>query len=102
MSKQQVSIYGLCDPRTSELRFIGATAQPLRQKLAKHLQDEPNASLAYWITSLRNQHLVPEIFELESVEPSDWREAHEYWIAYFRSVEADLLPFSDGRQNSAA
>lgn len=97
MSKQQVSIYGLCDPKTSELRFIGATVQPLKQRLAKHLQDEPNASLAYWIKSLGRQHLVPEIFELESVEPNNWREAHEYWIAYFRSVEADLLSLADGR-----
>ena len=77
-------IYGLVDPRTNGIRFIGSTRQPLERKLALHLSEckRHEGSCNDWISSLQKGHLCPQIVELEQVNAS-WHEAEDFWIAYF-------------------
>lgn len=47
-------VYGLYDPRTDELRYIGQTVRTLRQRLAAHLKDCKRAKTwcARWLRTL--------------------------------------------------
>jgi hypothetical protein len=53
-----------------------------------------------WFRSLQAKGLKPEIFEIEAVpEGESWQEAERFWIAYFRSLGANLVnetPGGDG------
>lgn len=86
------SIYGLVDPRTNELRYVGKTIQPLNDRLRIHLYDARRGLKRYvcnWIRQVLRDGLEPEIFEIESVQ-EDWIEQEQFWIAYFRYIGARL------------
>lgn len=61
------SIYGLYDPSTGELRYIGQTTIPLRRRLAAHMTPSSLSHpeyRAYWISSILRQGLRPIIKEI--------------------------------------
>lgn len=85
-------IYGLVDPRTQELRYVGKTTQPLRDRLRLHLSDARRVKRRHvcaWIRSLQRISIAPEIFEIDQAR-GDWSEREQFWIAYFRSLGCDL------------
>lgn len=91
-------IYGLTDPRTDHLRYIGKTKGTLHVRKLGHLNDVKRGSFYIprhrWISDLLSNGLEPEIFEIETVE--DWREAEQFWIGYFKSIGCDLLNATAG------
>ena len=74
-------IYGLKDPRTNEIRYIGRTRYPER-RLAFHLYSPTNPELGLWLAELQQENLKPymEILETlgESVAEAEYQEV--YWI----------------------
>lgn len=89
-------IYGLSDPRTSELRYVGRTKRKLNVRLQQHLQPaylKPNTHKNAWVKSLLSDGIKPEIFEIETTEDF---EAEEFWIAYFKSLGCNLTNGTKG------
>ncbi len=90
-------IYVLIDPRDGEIRYVGKTVFMLEDRLNKHLRDKHNNYRTRWIQSLVRQGLKPIIKLIETVPPDeDWAERERYWIAYYRSIGANLTNFTDG------
>jgi hypothetical protein len=99
-----IRIYGMVDPRTNELRYVGKTGKKfLSWRMASHLHDARRGMKKYvcnWLRELLDEHLRPEIFVIEEVGDSDWEEAERFWIAYFRSIGAKLTNTAGGGQGN--
>jgi hypothetical protein len=81
-----MKIYGLFDPRTSELRYVGMTSRTLKERLNKHLHDNTKTHKTCWIKSLKNINLIPEIFLFEEVPDNEWQYWEKWYITYFKSI----------------
>ena len=93
-------VYGLADPKSNELKYVGTTRQTLTVQLDKHLGDDCSHPLLSWLSNLKKSGLAPEIFEIESVDPGDdWYEAEQFWTTYFRGIGADLLNIAESIEN---
>jgi hypothetical protein len=92
-------IYGLIDPRTDELRYVGK-AICMEKRLGKHLAAAKakgrKTKVASWIKNLLNESLRPEMLVIEITNLDGWVEAEQFNIAYFRSIGAKLLNATDG------
>lgn len=62
-------IYGLLDPESGDLRYIGKTVKTLRQRLRGHLFDSKKKSnhRERWVNSLLSRGLEPIIEEFDAV-----------------------------------
>lgn len=89
-------IYGLIDPRTHHLRYVGKTEYSLRKRLTQHVRRAKNAGVREWIEGLAADGLRPEICEIETVPSTGWMAAEVFWIAFFRCAGAELFNVSDG------
>lgn len=91
-----VAIYGLYDPRTEALRYIGKTIKP-KQRLAQHCRskaDQAHTPVVIWCKSLRALGLQPRMDILTWC--SDWEMAEKRLIAAHRRAGADLLNVAAG------
>lgn len=98
MSTSTTFIYGLCDPITQQLRYIGKANNP-EVRCREHLSARflrPKTHKNHWIKSLLGQAVKPEPFVIEEVPSDGWQEAERFWIAYFRSIGADLTNLAPG------
>lgn len=91
-----VIIYGLTDPVTHELRYVGKTQYRLDKRRKQHINHSKNLRLAAWVDGLRSQNCLPEIFEIEMVSTAGWQEAEVFWISYFRSIGCGLVNAHEG------
>lgn len=97
--KKSCIIYGLYDPETNELRYIGKTAQTLKLRLRGHCKPSSRKSgthLYNWINSIFDRGLKPTIKEVETVPFCEQNEAERHWIAYFRDRGHNLTNYTDG------
>lgn len=94
-------IYGLIDPVTHQLRYIGKTVLTPGRRLSVHAwrsrsQPHKRHSMA-WILSLERRGFTPEVVTIEEIAiGGDWVEAEQFWIAYFRMIGADLCNHTIG------
>ena len=88
-------IYGLIDPRTKEIRYIGKTKFDLNFRLSQHINDAKSIMEGYgrrkinkkfsWIISLFKKDLSPTMILLEIVSVNDsWIDRERYWIALYK------------------
>lgn len=87
------SIYGLLNPETGELRYIGKADNPAK-RLATHMRDarRRNTPVYCWIRSLAT---APVMLVLES-DCLDWEGAERRWIARAKVAGIRLLNLADG------
>jgi hypothetical protein len=93
-----VFIYGLRDPQTNELRYVGKTINP-KLRLAKHLTRKENTYKWSWLKSLGSR--CPELVILQTIENSndaDWQVWEEWWIKYLTSIGYRLTNLNGGGQ----
>lgn len=90
-----IYIYGLCDPRTQELRYVGVT-NDLERRISQHLRDRSISRKANWIRSLLKENYKPEMFVIEEVEESNWQEREQHWIGFYRGAGSDLTNLTIG------
>jgi hypothetical protein len=89
-------VYGLVDPRTSELRYVGITCRLPRVRFLQHLSMARNGDHTYrsrWIRELLALDLNPEMIIIE--ETTD-RSRECYWIERYRTDGARLTNLTDG------
>lgn len=100
--ERDTTIYGLIDPRTSQLRYVGKTVLGLQDRLNRHC-NESNTEIKNhrvdWIRNLAKAGLRPEIIELETVR-ADWIEAEQFWISYMRFIGCELVNATFGGEGA--
>jgi hypothetical protein len=93
-------VYGIADPVTKQLRYVGKTITSLPRRFDAHLNNARHRAKRpseHWMASLLKRGIRPEIFEIEVCAPgADWEEAEQFWIAYFRSIGCRLLNLAVG------
>lgn len=89
------SIYGLIDPRTGELRYIGK-ANDARKRFASHLRDSirRNTPVYAWFGKLAELGLQPDMVVLSECE--NWQGEERRLIASARMRGYHLLNVADG------
>jgi hypothetical protein len=98
-------IYGLADPRTQELRYVGQTCYLPCQRLAQHehaaRRSKDTRRNTQWIRSLQSTDVRPEMFEIESgLTKAEANETESFYISYFRSIGCRLNNHTDGGEGS--
>lgn len=105
-----VEIYGLLDPESGRLRYVGK-AKNSGERLGRHVRDSRrrNTPVMRWVRGLADAGLAPDVIVLDVVPDSRWDEAERYWISRARERIPDLLnvaaggvgPFCTREQRSA-
>jgi predicted GIY-YIG superfamily endonuclease len=93
-----VIVYGLVDPRTDTLRYIGQSKDP-RKRYWRHCHPAKNSYTHRdnWIRAILRQGLTPEFIELDSAATQEDADLLEcFWIASLRAAGALLLNREDG------
>lgn len=93
-------VYGLIDPRSKELRYVGLTMTGLQFRMYQHLRDARvgvQRRCARWLKGLLAAGLAPEVEVLEVCKSAGTMvEAEQHHIAYFRSIGCNLTNLTDG------
>lgn len=98
-------IYGLVDPISHQLRYIGYTAKDPNIRAACHWKERKGNKThkQKWLNKLWGKYQKkPEIFVLEEIEQEQWLEAECFWIDYFISIGSNLTNSSIGGQGRIA
>lgn len=93
-------IYGLVDPVTGLLRYVGKSSSGLRRP-RQHAQPgqfkRDSGHKANWIRKLHREGLSYLIVEIQHVADRDvLSQAEIFWIAYFKGLGCDLLNATAG------
>lgn len=76
-----IYIYGLVDPETQEVRYIGKSIRPF-ERLQNHMNDKSKCHRANWLQGLKRKGMQPELVIFEMIQGArPWQEAERYWIA---------------------
>lgn len=89
-------IYGLTDPRTGDLRWVGKSDDPqrrLRGHIGSRYRDTPRGA---WVRDLWALDLVPVLVLFEEVAMADWPVAECEWIERKRAEGCPLLNINRG------
>lgn len=94
-------IYALVEAN-GEVRYVGKSDTP-EKRFAQHLGDQRGERVCRWMQARVCENRIPRWGVLEVCEAEDeealelvWTEAESRWIAYFRSIGADLLNHTAG------
>ena len=91
-----ITIYGLIDPRSQQLKYVGMTSKELSVRLDRHMREVGHCHKRSWIQGLKKVGLKPDIFEIENVDDTEWEEAERFWISYFKYIGCRLTNIADG------
>ena len=81
-------IYGLIDPRSGFIRYVGKADKPKRRYYG-HLIPSQIKKVNHrtrWLKGLLDAELKPILTILQEVPQSDWQTFERRWIAYFRAI----------------
>lgn len=94
-----ILIYGLCDPRSGCLRYIGQSKR-LHKRFWRHCNPQPHdrSHRGCWLRGLRNAGLEPDLVVLEEATSATAAIIEAFWIASLRAAGADLVNTTDGEQ----
>ncbi len=95
-----VYIYGLYDPSTNILRYVGKTLNP-RARFNMHMSTELRRADTYksrWIKKLLSNGYKPTMKVLEITDEENWSNREFWWIDTLKSVDHPLVNTSvDGQ-----
>ena len=91
-------IYGLVDPESGYIRYIGRTIRSLESRLKEHRQGSRRyrTHCVNWIASLSRKGLAFETVVLETVAVEDINSAEQWWVAFARSTGWPLTNLTGG------
>lgn len=98
MSKKAIYIYGLRDPRTEEMRYVGASSRP-QMRVSEHCAPKAvtkPTEKAAWLRELCGLGLRPDVVILEATMGDDWQERERWWIAHLKGKGARLTNSTRG------
>lgn len=93
---QWVYIYGLIDPVTDEVRYIGKSIRPY-QRLQNHMNEVSRCYRSHWLQGLKAKGMKPRLLILDRLCPDqDWQDCERHWIATGREMDWPLTNNTDG------
>jgi hypothetical protein len=89
---QDVTIYGLTDPRTGHIRYIGQSLNPDTRWKSHCASASSNEAIqkSNWIKELKEAGMKPQLLELEKVAVEDANSSELFYIEYFKMLGANL------------
>jgi hypothetical protein len=99
--KTNVFVYGLCDPETNELRYIGLTKNGF-SRICNHYNDclleYKHSAIKKWVKKLRLNNTIFNVIYIEYFNEDGLHldEAEIFWVQYFRSIGCNLLNHEKG------
>lgn len=108
--KEKTYIYGLIEPTTNELRYIGKTVD-VNRRHRRHIT-EVNLHDSHkdrWIRKLLKNNYIPEIIIIDLVKTNEWQYWEMFYIEYFKFLGCNLTngtkggdepPSTKGRKHS--
>lgn len=88
-----VKIYTLSDPNTNEVRYVGKTINPLKQRLKEHIRCRNKTYCKNWIDSL---NITPVIELVDEVDNNKWEFWESFYIDLFKSFGFRLTNLTSG------
>ena len=97
----QFIVYGLIDPVTQEIRYVGRSTSGLSRPKAHFrphaIKSKKRTHCASWVKSLHRLGLVPTIMILdEFLDASELSETERFYISYFKSLGCNLTNITSG------
>lgn len=90
-------IYGLVDPRTRLIRYVGLSSSGLRRPRAHRCPSCPDTYCRRWVITLQRLELDYAIVVLETVSNAiELADAERWWIAYGRACGWPLTNCTSG------
>ncbi len=97
-------IYGLVDPSSGEIRYVGQTMRRIEERVSQHLAAAKAGKLAYsarWIRKLLARGLEPEVLILEEAAPgNELDDAEIRWILRGKERGWKLTNLTSGGMDS--
>lgn len=93
-----VFIYGLIDPSTAKIRYIGKSVNPKR-RLMQHIhgrKDQKITPCSAWIKSVLKKGQEPEMMIIEETTQELWQERERFYIDMFRKSGENITNIADG------
>ena len=101
MSDPKYIIYGLTDPRTSQVRYVGQSSKGLRRPLEHGNGGRSSGRCKTWLKSLQLKGLKNGVVVLEICgSAEDLDPAERKWIAHGRSKGWGLTNMTDGGEGT--
>lgn len=99
-----ITIYGLFQPITGEIKYIGKTKQLLPKRLSAHLceSNKSKTKKNTWLQSLKNKRLKPTIEVLDIVPELEWEFWEIYWISQFKTWGFELKNTDEGGKGQSS
>lgn len=97
----EVKIYGLVSPDIPEkIRYVGKTKNAIRTRLNEHWcsRKKGTTPVAYWIKSLEQKGLKPQIKLLDMCSENYWEKYEKFYISYFKNNE--LVNYEPGGKST--
>ena len=89
-------IYGLVDPFTDEIRYIGQSTSPW-SRLKTHLNERNNTHKCHWIQKCISMGKKPGLTIIEEVkQQNQWQERERYWISYAKKNNWNITNSTSG------
>ncbi len=88
-------IYGLCEPETSDVRYIGKTID-VKSRVSSHLRERGRTRKHRWIQSLHARAMTPRVIVLEVVSDDRADDAENWWILFLRRQGYSIINHTDG------
>lgn len=96
MDAPLIFIYGLFDPESGMIRYIGKSIRP-EERLRNHMQDKSKCHRSHWLRSLKSKGMKPGMIFLEQVSGEwPWQESERFWISYGKRNGWPLTNNTDG------
>jgi hypothetical protein len=94
---QPYYVYGLADPFSKEIRYVGVTYRPSR-RLKDHLYSCKKliTHKDKWLATLIHKNTKPELIILATVSYSDVSEAEKHWVKHFKILGNRLTNATEG------
>jgi len=97
MTNNKTYIYGLVDPRSGLIRYIGKSNKP-DKRLGNHI-NRCNKSISHknsWIIGLLKNDLRPELIIIDEVDISEWEFWEKHYIKLFKTWGFNLVNSTNG------
>ena len=100
-----MKIYGLIDPETGFLRYVGQTTKSIKERFSRHIYTatyEKRKTHCYdWIRSLLKRGLRPQVWVIQTglLDKNELDFAERAWIKYFRETQG--LPLTNHTDGAA-